>query len=119
MSEVLDHSYDEDELVPADKRQSKVAGPVHHVWIVQISSVGLSTRPEDYYDGYRLPVYPRVLQVGWEIFNEEIAVKPSSKRAPMSAVEIDDGVGENSTEDSKNFQTLGSSPSVKADESLG
>ena len=37
----------------------------------------------------------------------------------MSAVEIDDRVGENSTEDPKNFQTLGSSPSVKADESLG
>ena len=79
MGEVLDHSYDEDELVPADKRESKIAGPVHHVWIVQISSIALSTRPEYHYEGYRLPVYPGVLQVGWEIFDEEIAVEPSSK----------------------------------------
>jgi len=37
LSEVLDHSDDDDQLIPADERQSEITGPVHHVWIVQIS----------------------------------------------------------------------------------
>jgi len=76
-------------------------------------------RPKYHCDGHHLPVYPRVLQIRREIFDEEIAVEPSSKTESVSAIEIDDAVGERGTEDSKNFQTLGSSPSVKANESLG
>ena len=37
LGEVLDHSNDEEELVPTDERQSEVTGSVHHVWVVQIS----------------------------------------------------------------------------------
>lgn len=115
---MLDHSYDKYELVPTDERQTEVPGPVHHVRIVQIPSVGVSTRPVCYYGEHRLPIYSRVLEIGRKILDEEIAEKPPSKTAPTSAVEVNDGVGGNSTEDSKDFQTLGNGPSMKTDESL-
>ena len=81
-------------------------------------SAGVSKRPTYYRDGYHLPVYPRVFEIGREIFDKEIAVKPSSKTALMLAVEIGDRFGENNTEDSKDFQAFNSSPGVKTDESL-
>ena len=65
---------------------------------------------------YGSPIYSRVFEIGWEIFNEEVSVKPPSRTPSVSADEIYH-YG-NNTEDSKDFQTLGCSPNVKADESL-
>jgi len=93
LSEVLDHSDDEDELVPTDERQSEITGPVHHVWIIQISSARVSTRPAHHRDRYHLPIYSRVFEISWKIFDEEIAVKPSLKTASTSAEKTDHDVG--------------------------
>ena len=41
LSEVLDYRNDEDEFVPTDERQPEITGPVHHVWVVQISFTGV------------------------------------------------------------------------------
>ena len=113
---MLDHSNDEDELIPTDERRPEVTSPVHHVWIVQISFRSYWYTPS-YFHRRHLPIYSRVFEISWEIFDKEIAVKPSSKTTSTSA-EMDDEADGKNTEDPKDFQTLGSSPSVKADKSL-
>ena len=85
MSEVLDHSYDEDELVPTDERQSEISGSVHYVWIVQVSFRGGQYTPSMFCNECRSPIYSRIFEIGWEILDEEIAEKPSYITAPTSA----------------------------------